>query len=593
MAEKDVLKVALVGGGPGGLAVLKMFESDIFTQFRARVIGVADINPKAPGFIYAKQKGLFTTTDYKDLYRIPDLYLIIELTGRDDVLHEIARTKPVHIQLVDHVTARLFWDIFQIEEKRKQALEALKQANIFWENIFNCMQNYILVIDEEHNIITANKAVLEKTGLCKEEIKKRKCYEIAEEIFFCKPCTMQGPCPLRDVFTNKQPISRLYTIKKDNTGKYIEVTLYPLNLKTKPAQAVVIQRDITEFMVCSFALEETEKKFYSLFETARDAIIILDDNLHIHQANRAAAKVFGYHQDELIHLDIKTLIPAEEKAFYAYFKETKEEPITVTGIKKNGTKFPVRASVAPFSFKGKHFFTLIMRDQTRRKEMEERLLQAEKLATVGQTASYLMHEIKNPLIVIGGFAQQLIRNIEGPAQKKLEVILEEVKRLEKLLSDVRDFTKPIKLEKKIVNINQLIKETVSLFDDTAKAQNITVEVELDNRLSPISVDPELLKQVLINIIKNAIEAMPKGGRLKVTSAINGDFVRIEIADTGCGIPAEKLKDIFNPFFTTKKKGTGLGLTISYRIIKDHGGNIKIKSEVNKGTTCTIFLPLNR
>jgi len=593
MSAKDVLKVALVGGGPGGLAVLKMFESDIFTQLKAKVIGVADINPEAPGFVYAKQKGLFTTTDYKDFYRIPELYLIIELTGKEDVLHEITQTKPAHIQLVDHVTARLFWDIFQIEEKRKQALEALKQANIFWENVFNCMQDFILVIDEEYNIITANQAVLEKTGLCKEEIKKKKCYEIAEELFFCKPCTFQGPCPLKDVFTTKQPISRLYTIKKNDTEKYIEVTIYPLELKTKPAQAVVIQRDITEFMVCSFALEETEKKFYSLFETARDAIIILDDNLHIHQANRAAAKVFGYNRDELIQMDIKALIPPEEKTFYTYFEETKEEPITVTGIKKDGTKFPVRASVAPFSFKGKQFFTLIMRDQTRRKEMEERLLQAEKLATVGQTASYLMHEIKNPLIVIGGFAQQLMKSIEGPAKKKLEVILEEVKRLEKLLSDVRDFTKPIKLDKKIVNINQLIQETISLFEEAAKAQNIAVEVKLDERLSFISVDPELLKQVLINIIKNSIEAMPKGGILKVSSVVNGNFVRIEIADTGFGIPAEKLKDIFNPFFTTKRKGTGLGLTISYRIIKDHGGNIKIKSEVNKGTTCTIFLPLNR
>ena len=124
--------------------------------------------------MYAKQKGLFTTTDYKDFYRIPELYLIIELTGKEDVLHEITQTKPTHIQLVDHVTARLFWDIFQIEEKRKQALEALKQANIFWENVFNCMQDFILVIDEEYNLITANQAVLEKTGLCKEEIKKKK-----------------------------------------------------------------------------------------------------------------------------------------------------------------------------------------------------------------------------------------------------------------------------------------------------------------------------------------------------------------------------------------------------------------------------------
>lgn len=464
MSKEDILKIALVGGGPGGLAVLKMFEHDIFTQLKAKVVGVADINPQAPGILYARKKGIFTTTDYKELYHIPDLYLIIELTGINEVLYEIARTKPFHIQLIDHVTARLFWDMFQIEE-------ALR--------------------------------------------------------------------------------------------------------------------------ICSVALEESEKKFYSIFETARDAIIILDEDLKIHLANKAAQQIFGYSKEELVQMSILELVPPDQTEFYQFFKKNLPEgvDILIIGIKKGGKTFPLRASLSHFTFKGKRFFTVIMRDQTHRQQMEEKLLQSEKMAAIGEAASYLMHEIKNPLLVIGGFAQQLLKHTEGKTKEKLEIILEEVKRLERLLSEVRDFTKPLPLEKRLFNLNELILKTLSLFRTEAKRHNIEINANLNQNLPRIKADAELIKEVLINVIKNAIEAMPEGGKIKVVSQKENSYVRIEVEDTGPGIPPEQLKEIFNPFFTTKKKGTGLGLTISYRIIKDHGGDMKIESTTHTGTKCIILLPL--
>ncbi len=593
MNSGKALKIALIGGGPGGLAVLKMFESEVFTQLKARVVGVADVNPKAPGYIYAKQKGLLVTSNYKDFYHIEDLYLLIELTGRDDVLEEITKTKPLHIQLMDHITARLFWDIFQIEEKRKQATRALQRANAFWESIFNCMHDFILVIDKNYNVINANKPVLEKTGLNKEEIKHRKCYEIAERLFLYKPCEYyEKPCPLEEVLHRKKPVTRLYHVKKDNRERYIEVMMYPLEIDGTIDEVVEIQRDITDFMICSAALEETEKKFYSLFETAREAIIILDDKLQINQANRTAARTFGYSQEELFQKDIKELIPLKEHTLYENFDKIKEEPVIVTGIRKNGTLFPVRVSVAQFSFKGRNFFTLIMRDQTRRKELEKKLLQAEKMAAIGQTASFLMHEIKNPLVAIGGFTTQLIRKTQGKVKKKLEFILEEVKRLDNLLSEVRDFTKPIKLEKTKTDINALLKESANLFQNWAKKQNIRIYFNLSPQLPSIFVDPELIKQVFINVIKNAIEAMSEGGRVDIKTSLENSYIKIEISDTGNGIPEEKLKDIFNPFFTTKKNGTGLGLAISYRVVKDHKGDIQIKNLAGKGAACIIHLPVS-
>jgi len=337
--------------------------------------------------------------------------------------------------------------------------------------------------------------------------------------------------------------------------------------------------------------KKAQKKFYSVFKSARDAIMILDHELNIHQANQAAAKVFGYPTSELLNKNLKDLIPESEKGFYKKIKEGRGEPIIVNAIKKDGTPFPVRASISSFSLNDSLYYTVILRDQTQRKEMEERLLQAERLAAVGQTASYLIHEIKNPLIIIGGFAQQLLKRIDPKDKDKLKIILKEIERLESLITDVRDFTKSIDIERKDCDLNEILLETISFFKDEAAKYGIEIVVDLSKDIPKMKVDPDLMKQVFINLIKNAIEAINEQGTLKIISRLEKSVVKIEISDTGCGISEKYLKEIFNPFFTTKKKGTGLGLTISYRIVKAHGGIIKIRSKEGEGTTCTILLPI--
>ena len=337
--------------------------------------------------------------------------------------------------------------------------------------------------------------------------------------------------------------------------------------------------------------KKAEKKFYSVFKSARDAIMILDENLDIHQANQAAAKIFGYTIEELLSKNLKDLIPKSEKGFYKKIKEGRGEPVIISAIKKDGSSFPVRVSLSSFSLNSSLYYTVILRDQTQRKEMEERLLQAERLAAVGQTASYLIHEIKNPLIIIGGFAQQLLKRIDPKDKDKLEIILKEIERLESLITDVRDFTKSIEIERKDCDLNELLLETISFFKDEAAKYGIEIIVDLSKDIPRVKVDPDLMKQVFINLIKNAIEAINEQGTLRVISRLEKSVVKIEISDTGCGISEKYLREIFNPFFTTKKKGTGLGLTISYRIVKAHGGIIKIKSKEGKGTTCTILLPI--
>jgi len=227
------------------------------------------------------------------------------------------------------------------------------------------------------------------------------------------------------------------------------------------------------------------------------------------------------------------------------------------------------------------------------KKSQEKLIHSERLAAVGSMASHVSHEIKNPLIAIGGLAQQLKRsaNLEDREKEKLDLITKEVSRLENMLIEVRDFTRPTTPRKIKGGINPLIQEILALMKPVFTDQQIEIQIDLDPHLPEFEFDPEQLKQVLLNLIKNAAEAMTAGGRLGIKTYPRAAKVFIEISDTGKGISPEHLTNLFRPFFTTKKKGTGLGLAVSYKIIHDHNGDIQVASEVNQGTRMVVQLPL--
>jgi len=220
------------------------------------------------------------------------------------------------------------------------------------------------------------------------------------------------------------------------------------------------------------------------------------------------------------------------------------------------------------------------------------LIRSERLAAMGTAIAHVAHEIKNPLIVIGGFANQLLRSFEGDEKlkKKLNIIVKETSQLENFLKDIGHFARDIMPQKKTVDLNQLIEE-ISIF---IESELINRNISLNMHLTPLSLfihaDPGELKQALFNLIKNAVEAMPEGGRLTIRTYKNNEGI-IEITDTGKGIPKEILDKIFNPFFTTKKDGTGLGLSICHKIITAHQGRIEMESQIDKGTTVRVILPL--
>lgn len=226
-------------------------------------------------------------------------------------------------------------------------------------------------------------------------------------------------------------------------------------------------------------------------------------------------------------------------------------------------------------------------------ESQERLIHSERFAAVGEAAAYVSHEIKNPLMVIGGMAHQVERRLgdDQAAREKMQIIQNEVKRLEHFLGELRDFTRPVPPAKQQINLNRVIQEVQALMAEAAREKGVTLENRLEAGLPPVEADPNQMKQVLVNLIKNALEATEVQGRILLASGLRDGQVWFSVQDTGKGMPGEVLEKIFHPFFTTKDKGTGLGLAVIHKIITDHHGTIMVESATGQGSTFTVRLPL--
>jgi two-component system, NtrC family, sensor histidine kinase HydH len=227
-------------------------------------------------------------------------------------------------------------------------------------------------------------------------------------------------------------------------------------------------------------------------------------------------------------------------------------------------------------------------------EAQQKLIHSERFAAIGEAAAHLSHEIKNPLMLMSGFAAQVARKLpeKDPGRKKLEIISQEAKRLENMLNQVRDFTRPQLPRKKQGQINDLIRETADLVQDELDLVGVDMELNLTPGLPETNFDHSQIKQVMLNLLKNAWEALPGGGKITVATGVEQDRVVVSVEDTGVGISSDKMKQIFSPFFTTKDKGTGLGLAVLYRIIKDHQGDITVDSTPGRGSRFTFYLPLS-
>ena len=338
-------------------------------------------------------------------------------------------------------------------------------------------------------------------------------------------------------------------------------------------------------------------------ENTNEAFITIDQDHKVLFFNKAAEKIFGYSREEVLGHDLDVIMSpgcatSHHQAVRRYVETKIPKKIghesELVASRKNGETFPASISFSVTQLNGRYFFTGIVRDLTETKELQDKLLQSERLAALGQLVAEITHEIKNPLMTIGGFAKQLLKKCDNEKDlHKLNIIVEEVKRMEGLIGDLTEYYLPRPLETEPVDLNDLFQEINSMLKPEAKKRKI--QIGFVSHADPLVVigDRRRLKQVFLNLLRNAVDAVEMGGKISVTAKKIKEHVEIVVNDNGCGIPEEYLDKIFVPFFTTKKHGTGLGLSISKRIIEEHpGGSLTVESTPEKGTSFKMLLPLH-
>ncbi len=391
-------------------------------------------------------------------------------------------------------------------------------------------------------------------------------------------------------------------IRKDGETAYLLKSWYSLFDARGGFRGVMgINRDITKERL----LRERVQLFQSAFKHSTDAIIITGVDGKIIDVNDAFTEIYGYSRDEVLGKSTSLIqsrhsTPDFYRDMWNSLNKENQWHGEILNRRKDGTEIPVWLSITPIYLgENKIGYMGIESDMSEQKNLEQQIIQTEKLATIGQLAAGIAHEIGTPLNIISGNAEYMLLDMKksDPGYGELETIIEQAKRMSALMRELLNFARPKVLSLKTTDPNQLLNEVLNFVHMQFKKQDIKTVTHFKKDIPKVYCDPALLYQVFLNVVVNAFQAMDKGGTLTITTDIKGKEakskkVKVEISDTGEGIPPEHLDRIFMPFFTTKEpgKGTGLGLAVTKRIVEEHRGNIGIRSEVGKGTVVTILFP---
>jgi two-component system sensor kinase FixL len=400
-------------------------------------------------------------------------------------------------------------------------------------------------------------------------------------------------------------IPRIIGTGREVRGRRRDGSTFPLHLSVgrmdldgQPAFTGILH-DLSRRVDIEEALRRSEERVRSIVESAVDAIIVIDDRGMIEAFNPSAERLFGYRLSEVLGRNVNMLMPSPDReqhdGYIRHYLTTGEQKIIgigreVTALRKDGTRFPVHLSVGEMVGAGKRSFTGILHDLSDRVQLENRLAEQKSLAKLGEMAAVVAHEVKNPIAGIRG-ALQVITGRMPPDQRDRGVLLDIIARLDALNRIVQDmlmFARPRQLRHEHVRLESLLAETVSMIGRDPTMVKLQVAV---SGMAEVSGDRELLQVVFQNILMNAAQAMEGQGRIDITISHDDGRCRVSVADRGPGMPSEVRDKAFDAFFTTKHRGTGLGLPIAKRVIDAHGGTIQIDVPPSGGTTVSIELPL--
>ena len=416
---------------------------------------------------------------------------------------------------------------------------------------------------------------------------------------------------------------KIIGIGREVSGRRHDGSVFPMELSVGQAQEgeepifIGIIRDITERKVAEAALRESELRWRSIIDTVPDAIIVIDAAGVVESFSPAAERLFGYGADEVIGHNVKMLMPQPYRdahdGYLARYNATGVRRIIgigriVVGQRKNGETFPMELAVGEFTTPSGNSFTGFVRDLTDRQEAERRiedlqteLLHASRLSVMGQMASTMAHELNQPLTAVTNYLEagrHLLATGAAQAERisdLMEKAVAQAQRAGEVIRQLRQFVSKGETERRARNLNQLVEEALALGLVGARQLGVRVSLTLDPDLPPVLVDAVQIQQVILNLVRNAIEAMEAVERreLTIVTRMSGDAVEATVADTGPGIAPELSDRLFRPFVTTKKTGMGLGLSICREIIEAHHGRLTVAPRPGGGTVFSLALPKTR
>ncbi len=413
--------------------------------------------------------------------------------------------------------------------------------------------------------------------------------------------------------------------KKDYTILRGLVTLQYIQFDNAKAVLCIIT-DVTSLFKTIDSLDETRKRYWTLFEASADATFIETIDGRIFDCNSACERVYGYTRAELLSKSAKDLVPGDLSGMLADLEKDLEVKrgsdrsvcLESLGVHRDGTVFPTEVTINPVKLEGVEYFLVSVRDISMRREAEiarqryeKQLLQIQKLDNLGMMANGLANDFNNLLTGIMGYSDLMMRDLQSNpgAREKARRIIEAARRAGEIIHQLMAYTGKLPSMFQATSVPQLIKEMQSQISSTAP-ESINFKYDFSEGVHMLNVDPPMLKQALFCIVKNAIEAIPVGqpGILKISVAPGeisyngyetgyfgppipaGSYLKIQISDNGCGVDPSQLPRIFDPFFTTKYTGRGLGLSSVLGMLKGHRGSALVESDCGSGTTISLFLP---
>jgi two-component system, NtrC family, sensor kinase len=494
------INLAIVGGGRACKFFLNLLQSESFTYLKINIIGVCDINPEAEGLVLAKELGIYTTDNFKNLFKLKNLDSIIELTGKKDVLLEIIRLRPKGVGVLEHNIGRLMRRLFDVDQRLRSAEEQLVFEKNFSDFLIQQSTAAIVILNTDFEIVETNDPYLKAVSKSKEDVIGGYCYEISHG--YRVPCSSSRPdmkCPLVETLRTGRSAHVIH--EHPESGGHFKFC----NLVTYP-------------------LRDQDGEIYQIIEVWRDIT---------------------------------------EQLSYRWDKRVKEL-----------------------------------------KSDLQKLVQEDRMISLGKLAASCSHEINNPiqgLLTFSDLMQDILAEGKPSPEdleqfkKHLSFMSKELERCGNIISGLLSFARESPREYKEIDLNEVLEAVLALTRHKMELRNVDLTTRLHPGLLMIQGDERELQQCFLNLIFNAIEAMPGGGQLQIISELDGDKknVRVEVQDTGHGISEENLEHIFDPFFTTKSegKGTGLGLSIVYGVTKNHKGSIRVNSKVGEGSSFVLTFPV--